>query len=79
MYALGLVQLQVIFGEPDVVKTRQVADRVRKGENFLEFVDPHMPGDKPAGVLEELTALALSCCNYHPHLRPAVGSPAESQ
>ena len=79
VYALGLVQLQLIFGEPDVVKTKQAAHYVRNGESFLKFVDPLMPGDKPIGVLEELVALALSCCNFFPHLRPAVGCSAESQ
>ena len=77
VYALGLVQLQVIFGQPDVVKTKQAAHKIRSGENFLNFVDPLMPGDKPVGVLEEVLALALACCDFHPHLRPAVGCSAE--
>ena len=77
VYALGLVQLQVIFWQPDVVKTKQAAHKIRNGEDFLNFVDPLMPGDKPVGVLEEVLALALACCDFHPHLRPAVGSSAE--
>lgn len=79
VYALGLVQLQVIFGQPDVFKAKQAAHYVRNGENFLKFVDRLMPGDRPAGILEEVIALALSCCSFSPHQRPAVGCAVESQ
>ena len=43
----------------------------------MNMVDPHMPGDKPPEVVEELFSLALACMRTdNPNFRPKVGSPA---
>ena len=42
----------------------------------MNMVDPHMPGDKPPEVVEELFSLALACIRTdNPNFRPKVGSP----
>ena len=76
VYSLGLVMLQVIFGEADIKKTKQLAQQLWKGEPFHEMVDALMPGERPAEILGELICLALACTRIdNANYRPKVGSP----
>ena len=76
IYSLGLVLLQMLLGQPDVGNVKQAATQLREGASFLDYVDPHMPGDKPVGILEELFCLALACIRTdNPNYRPRAGCP----
>ena len=79
VYSLGLVLLQMLLGQPDVGKAKQAATQLKEEGSFMSLVDPHMPGDKPAEVLEELFSLALVCIRTdNPNFRPKVGSPVSA-
>ena len=45
VYSMGVVLLQLILGEPDVMVAKRTAEALREGDAGAAVPDPYMPGD----------------------------------
>ena len=82
VYSMGVMLLQLILGEPDVVATKRIAEALREGDESAAVPDLYMPGDQPRQVVEAAFALALACTridspNYRPKMGVRPGAPPD--